>query len=192
MKHTRPPTPSQLSAGINSVSASNILAMRFRRSGLYGDELAEATVAVCEGMTRKGWIVFTWLEPELFYIKTTNQFSSQLELTIDLPTFGSRAPEREFQLSDMIELRGTSEGYELILLTREERYSGSDTTRGKGLVLFRLPYKFLWSLQGDPFESHKKAKEILTAAGFAYQSDAEVSQAWDYRNEYGSLKWWDV
>jgi hypothetical protein len=92
----------------------------------------------------------------------------------------------------MIEMRSTGEGYELGLLTREQRYCWPDTTRDKGLVLFRLPYKFFRALQGDPYERHTKAKEILSAAGLTYHSDAEVSSAWDYQNQYGSLRWWDV
>ena len=89
-------------------------------------------------------------------------------------------------------MRGTLEGYELVLLTREERYSWPETTREKGLVLFKLPYKFFWALQGDRWEGHKKATEILADAGLTYHSDAEVSSAWDYRNQYGSFRWWEV
>jgi hypothetical protein len=36
----------------------------------------------------------------------------------------------------------------------------------EGPVLFKLPYEIFWSLQGDPWDSHKKAREILTSAGF--------------------------
>jgi hypothetical protein len=57
--------------------------------------------------------------------------------------------------------------------------------------MFMLPYKSFWALQRG-YECHAKAREILTAAGLAYHSDAEVMSAWDYRNKYGSFRWWDV
>lgn len=88
-------------------------------------------------------------------------------------------------------MRTTTEGYELALLTREQLYSLHGSTRGKGLVMFMLPYKFFWALQRG-YEGHDKAREILTAAGLTYHSDAEVMSAWDYRNKYGSFRWWDV
>jgi hypothetical protein len=143
-------------------------------------------------MTGRGWIIFTWLEPELFYINTTNHYSSSLEINIDLPAYGARESKPGMELADMIEMRRTGEGYELVLLTREQRYCWPHTTRDKGLVLFKLPYKFFWALQGDPFESHRKAKEILAVAGLTYHSYAEVSNAWDYQNQYGSFRWWGV
>jgi len=93
-------------------------------------------------MTGRGWVTFTWLEPELFYINTTNYYTSSLEINIDLPAYGARESKHGTELTDMIEMRSTGEGYELGLLTREQRYCWPDTTRDKGLVLFRLPYKF--------------------------------------------------
>ncbi|RZU35448.1 hypothetical protein [Edaphobacter modestus] len=160
-------------------------------AGLYNDALSEAAGLISKDMPGRGWIVFTWLEPELFYVNTTNHYSSTLEINIDLPAYGDRVSKRTFELSDQIEMRTTTEGYELALLTREQLYSLHGSTRGKGLVMFMLPYKFFWALQRG-YESHDKAREILTAAGFTYQSDAEVMSAWDYRNKYGSLRWWDV
>ncbi len=163
-------------------------------AGLYDDELAAATEAIAKGMTGNGWITFTWLESELFYVNTTNQFGAQLEFSIDLPAYGSRQPQRALELSDLLEMRMTSEGYyELVLLTREQRYS-SHSMRGIGLVLFRLPYKFFWALQGDPYDfgRHDKVKAILAEEGLTYWADAEVSSAWDYKNEYGTFRWWDV
>jgi hypothetical protein len=182
----RPFTRLQFRIGISHIG------LALQEAGLYGDELSEAVGVIVKGMTGRGWIIFTWLEPELFYVNTTNQYSSKLEIDIDLPMYGAREPKHSGELSDMIEMRSTVEGYELVLLTREERYSWPDMTRGKGLVLFKLPYKFLYSLQGDPLESHKKVSEVLATSGFTYHSDAEVWNAWDYRNKYGSLKWWDV
>ena len=131
----------------------NFLANALQDAGIYLDELPEAAQALSDGLKGRGWIIFTWLEPELFYLDTENHFSSTLELSIDLASFGSRMPERVFQLSDMVELRSTSDGYELALVTREQRYASSGYTRDVGLILFKLPYKFFWALQGagDPW-----------------------------------------
>jgi hypothetical protein len=96
-----------------------------------------------------------------------------------------------FELADRIEMRMTSEGYEVVLLTREQLYANY-STRGVGLVLFKLPYKALWALQGGIFHAHKKATEALEAADFTYHSDAEVSSAWDFQNKDGSFRWWGV
>jgi hypothetical protein len=182
----RPFTRLQFRIGISYIG------LALRDAGLYGEELSEAVALVSSGMTGRGWIIFTWLEPELFYINTTNHYSSSLEINIDLPAYGARESKHGMELADMIEMRRTGEGYELVLLTREQRYCWPHTTRDKGLVLFKLPYKFFWALQGDPFESHRKAKEILAVAGLTYHSDAEVSNAWDYQNQYGSFRWWGV
>ena len=173
------------------IALSN-LAAALQAAGLYEDE-PEAIAAIYESMTGKGYITFTWLEPELFYVHTTDQFKTGLEFSIDLPPFGTRKPER-YELSDMLEMRMTGEGYELVLLTREQRYCWPETTRGKGVVLFRLPYTFFGSLRGDPYavETSKKTAAILSGAGLTYWSDAEVSNAWDYKNEYGTFRWWDV
>jgi hypothetical protein len=160
-------------------------------AGLYDEEISEAVGLIQSGMAGHSWIVFTWLEPELFYINTTNLYSSTLEINIDLPAYGARVNKRTFELSDLIEMRTTTEGYELALLTREQLYSTPGSTRGKGLVLFNLPYKFFWALQGD-YESHKKAAELLAVTGLIYHSDTEVGSAWDYQNQYGSFRWWDV
>jgi len=182
----RPFTRLQFRIGISNIG------LALQEAGLYGDELSEAAGLISNGMTGRGWIIFTWLEPELFYVNTTNHYSSKLEISIDLPVYGEREAKHTFELPDMIEMRRTGEGYELVLLTREDRYCWPNTTRDKGLVLFKLPYEFFWTLQGDPFESHKKAMKILAIAGFTYHSDAEVSSAWDYRSKYGSFRWWDV
>jgi hypothetical protein len=40
--------------------------------------LAEAAGAISEGMTGKGGIIFTWLEPEFFYVNTTLQLLRSL------------------------------------------------------------------------------------------------------------------
>jgi hypothetical protein len=160
-------------------------------AGLYGEDLSEAVGLISTGMEGRGWIVFTWLERELFYVNTTNHYSSTLEISIDLPAYGAREKKRTFELSDMIEMRMTDQGYEVVLLTREQLYSAGPA-RKIGLVLFTLPYKVFWALQGDPFEAHKKASELLATAGFTYFSDAEVMSAWEFRNKYGTFRWWDV
>ena len=94
----------------------------------------------------------------------------------------------------MLEMRMTSEAYELVLLTREERYCWPETTRDKGVVLLRLPYKFFGAMRGDPYAigRHEKQSAILAESGLTYWADAEVSTAWEYRNEYVRIRWWDV
>jgi hypothetical protein len=180
----------QFSIGINFATA-------LKSAGLYSEELDEASKAIGNEMPGKGWIVFTWLEPELWYVNTSNLFSSPLELHIDLPAFGTRQPQRPPELSDSVEMRlAEGGGYELVLLTREQRYCWPESTRDKGVVLFKLPYKFFWALQGNPFEGsyerHKNVETILTAAGFTLFSDNEIPDIWDYRNDYGSFRWWGV
>jgi hypothetical protein len=165
------------------------LASALKDAGLYDDDELEAAASLSyKEMLGRGFIIFTWMEPELFFINTTNLYSSHLEISIDLPGYRERAPTREFQLADMIELRLASSSYELVLLTREQRYSNS-----KGLVLFNLPYTFFRSLRfDDPYESHDKLTEILAGEGLTYHSIPEVRSGWDYRNKYGSFRWWDV
>jgi len=158
-------------------------------AGLYPGELTEVSSSICGGMDGKGWVVFTWLEPQLFFVNTTNLFTSKLEVEIDLPAMGSRMPRRKSQLSDVIEMRRTSDGYELVFLTREQRY---ETSKASPLVLFTLPYKFFWALQSEHFAAYKEVEEILRGVGFRYQSDLDVSEAWSYRNEFGSFHWWNV
>lgn len=161
-------------------------------AGLYRDELAEATQSITAAMTGNGWIIFTWLEYGLFYVNTTNHFCSMLQASIDLPPFGERMSKPNFKLPDRIEMRSTPAGYELVLLTREDRYVRTGT-HGKGVVLFQLPYKFFEALQdGDPYESFHRAKKLLGSVGFTYHSDAVYSEIWHYQNTYGSLRWWDV
>lgn len=185
--YAKPPfTRFQFRLGIEHLGRALVAA------GLYGDELEAAAGAIYAGMTGKGWIIFTWLEPDLFYVNTTDRFSSTLEVSIDLPAFGARLPEREFQLADMIEMQSSAKGYELVLLSREQRY-GRSGSGDKGIVLLLLPFAFLRSMQTtDPSESNRIIKEALTAAGYTYDSDPEVRQAWSYRNQYGSLRWWNV
>lgn len=175
-----------------AISITN-LGAALQAAGLYTDELP-AMPSIYAGMSGKGGIVFTWLESQLFFINTTNQFESHLEFFIDVPAHGSRNSERSLELSDTLEMRMTNEAYELVLLTREERYSWPETTRGKGLVLFRLPYTFWREMQGDPYKvgKHEKVKAILEGVGLTYWADTEVSSAWEYKNEYGTFRWWDV
>lgn len=158
-------------------------------AGLYGDELSEASAQISEGIAGHGWIVFTWLEPELFYINTTNLYSSRLDISIGLPSYGARVIEGTFT-SDQIEMRTTMEGYELVLQTREQLFS-SEPRRSIGLVLFKLPYKAFWAMQRG-YEAHWETRKLLEAAGLTYSSDPEFSNHWEYRNQYGSFRWWDV
>jgi len=95
----------------------------------------------------------------------------------------------------MLELRGTMEGYELVLISREQRYCWPDTTSGKGLVLLSLPYKFLGAFQGsgEAWQCRKKATDILdTLPHMKYRSNPDVPKASDYYNEYVSLHWWEL
>lgn len=168
------------------------LGRAIKEAGIYeDDEFKEAMPAIFAGMAGHGSIVVTWLERELFYVNTTNHYSSTMETIIDLPSYGTRGQNGILDLPDILEMRMAAEGYELVLLTREQRYA-SRRTRDKGIVLFKMPYKALWAFQGDSFEVHKNVTEILATSGLVYHSDAEVSSAWDYQNEYGSFRWWDV
>jgi hypothetical protein len=164
-------------------------------AGLYADELPQASSIISEKLIGNGWIIFTWLESELFFLNTINRYSSTLDFSIDLPMVGIRQPERRYELTDMIEMRSATDGYELVLLTREDRYCWPDSTRNKGLVLFTFPYKFFWAFQGtgEPREREKEAHKVLAEVpSLKYQEVAEVASRWDYQSEYGSFRWWPI
>jgi hypothetical protein len=146
-------------------------------------------------LSGKGRIIFTWLEPELFYINATSAFSSTLEFSISLPAVGKRAEPLRTRLADVVEIRSGDSCYEVVLLTSEQQYCWPESTRNKGLVLFRLPYKFMWALQavGEPWESNQKAHAILAAEpDLKYREIAEVRNGWDYVGTYAVLKWWHL
>jgi hypothetical protein len=168
------------------------LGLALKDAGLYDGEIPEAVEHIYKGMSGHGSVIFTWLESELFFVNTTNHYSSRLEITMDLPAYRAREAAHRSQLADMIEMRRTNEGYELVLLTREQRYSDFGNTRDKGLVLFKLPYKLFGALQGDQFQSDIKATEILETTGLVYHLLEGVSDGWDYRNKYGTFRWWEV
>jgi hypothetical protein len=155
-------------------------------AGLYGDELSEASALISEGLAGHGSIVFTWLEPELFYINTTNLYSSRLDIHFDLPAYGARANEPTFT-RDRIEMRYTMEGYELVLQTGEHLVS-SGPGRSTGVVLFKLPYKAFWAMQRG-CQAHEETRKLLEAAGFTYSSFRRNGEC---RNQYGWFRWKEV
>jgi hypothetical protein len=164
-------------------------------AGLYADDSSDSLSKIAEKMPDGGWITFTWLEPDFFFINTANRYSSTLEFSVDLPMIGTRQNQARYELTDMIEMRSANDGYELVLLTREERYCWPGTTRDKGLVLFSLPFRFLWAFQGkgDAWDREKKAHKMLAEIpGLEYHELADVPTGWDYQNEYGSFRWWTL
>ena len=83
----RPFTRYQFAISITNLGAA------LQAAGLYKDELP-AMPSIYASMSGEGGMVFTWLEPQLLFIDTTNQFESHLEFFIDLPAHGSRKLER--------------------------------------------------------------------------------------------------
>ena len=57
------------------------------------------------GPYSSGFITFTWLEHDLFFMNTASIFSNRAELTISIRPFGSRALKVGNGLPDCIELR---------------------------------------------------------------------------------------
>jgi len=172
------------------------LGRALERAGIYPEEEIESTAyRVEKEITGKGRIIFTWLEPSLFYINTTNFFCSTLDLNLSVPSFGERAEKLRSHLPDLLEIRTGNDGYELVFLTSEQQYCWPDTTRDKGLVLFKLPYKFMWALQtvGEPWEANKESHAILAREpSLNYNEIPEVSAGWDYSGNYVNLKWWPL
>jgi hypothetical protein len=165
-------------------------------AGIYSEEEVEgAAYWICKEITGNGRIVFTWLEPSLFYINTTDFFCSTLSLNLRVPSFGERAEKLLPHLPDLIEIRSGNDAYELVFLTSEQQYCWPESTRDKGLVLFRLPYKFMWALQtvGEPWEANKEAHAILAREpNLKYREFAEIPNGWDYVGNYVDLKWWPL
>jgi hypothetical protein len=169
-------------------------------AGIYTeDEIKQNNGALWDslGPYSSGYITFTWLEQDLFFMNTASVFSEFAELTISLKPLGRRAEQsgNRLQLSDCIELRG-KDGYELLLIKSESR-CGWDSPEGPTLTLIKLPYEFFRSLQ-EPTnwntrritDYHKRQDEILERAGLKRWQDDEVSDFWDYRGKYADLHWW--
>jgi hypothetical protein len=169
-------------------------------AGIYSeDEVKQNNGALWEslGPYSSGYITFTWMEQDLFFMNTASIFSEFAELTINLKPFGRRAEQigNRFQLPDSIELRGKDE-YELLLIKSESR-CGWDSPEGPTLTLIKLPCEFFRTLQGPPkwnirkiLENEKRQNEILESAGLTRWQDSEVVNSWYYRGQYAELHWW--
>jgi hypothetical protein len=166
------------------------------KAGIYPEGEIESTeYKISKEITGNGRIVFTWLEPSLFYINTTNFFCSTLSLNLSVPPFCERAEKLRSHLPDLLEIRTSNDGYELVFLTSEQQYCWPESTSDKGLVLFRLPYKFMWALQtvGEPWEADKQAHAILAREpDLKYHELPEIPNGWDYVGNYVNLKWWPM
>lgn len=165
-------------------------------AGIYSeDEVKQNNDTLSEslGAYSSGYISFTWLEPNLFFMNTASHFAEFAEITIYLKPFGDRTLKIGKSLPDCLELRGKDE-YELVLSKVEDR--GPMGEEGRTLVLMKLPCEFLQSLQTQPkrherYTAHfDRQRGILERAGLTYWSDEEVSDAWDFRGEYADLHWW--
>jgi len=168
----------------------------FVDAGIYSeDEVKQNQSALWESLGSSGYITFTWLQQDLFFMNRDSFFSEFAELTINLKPFGDRAQKiRNLQL-DCLELRGKGDAYELVLIKSENR-SGWINPEGPNLTLVKLPYEFFRVLQ-EPGKGYKwvsgalkRQREILEQAGLEYWQDGEVPSAWDYRGKYVDLHWW--
>ena len=154
------------------------------------------------GSYSSGYITFTWLQQDLFFMNTASVFSEFAALTISLKPFGKRAEEIGNplrQLPDCIELRGRGDAYELVLIKSENRRGWIDP-EGPTVPLIKLPYEFFRSLQ-EPFrghkpfrdrvlDHHKRQGETLERVGLKYWQHEELSDVWDYQGRYADLHWW--
>jgi hypothetical protein len=170
-------------------------------AGIYSEEeVKQDKDALWEslGAYSSGYITFTWLQQDLFFMNTASCFAELAELTISLKPFGRRALEvgkPSHRLPDCIELRGKGDAYELVLIKSENR-SGWIDPEGPTVTLMKLPYEFLRNLQ-EPGKGYKwvwgalkRQREILENTGLEYWQDAEVPSAWDYKGKYANLHWW--
>jgi hypothetical protein len=166
------------------------------KAGIYSEEEIEsAAYRIEEEITGNGRIVFTWLEPSLFYVNTTSFFCSTLSLNLSVPSFGGRGEKVRSDLPDLLEIRTGNDSYELVFLTSEQQYCWPESTSDKGLVLFRLPYKFMRALQtvGEPWEANKAAHAVLAGEpDLKYHELPEIPNGWDYVGNYVNLKWWPL
>ena len=177
------------------------LGQAFVDAGIYSEEeIRQSGGAIWHslGPYSNGYITFTWLEQDLFFMNTASAFSESAELTISLRPFGRRAEELGNplqKLPDCIELRGWEHAYELVLIKSEHR-AGWTEPEGPSVTLIKLPYEFLHSLQSRPrrhesYTSHfDRQRGMLERAGLTYWPGGEVPEAWDFRGKYADLHWW--
>ena len=170
-------------------------------AGIYTeDEIKQNNGALWDslGPYSSGYITFTWLEQDLFFMNTASVFSEFAELTISLKPFGRRADEIGNplrHLPDCIELRGKGDAYELVLIKSENRRGWIDP-EGPAVALIKLPYEFLRSLQTQPKRHESlmayfdKQRGMLERVGLKYWADDEMSDVWDYKGKYADLHWW--
>jgi len=171
-------------------------------AGIYTeDEVKQDKDALWEslGAYSSGYITFTWLQQDLFFMNTASSFAEFAELTISLKPFGRRAVvvgSPSHQLPDCIELRGKGDAYELVLIKSENREGWIDP-EGSTVTLMKLPYAFFRSLQvplkwdlRKILENEKRQNEILEGAGLTRWQDSEVLSAWGYKGQYADLHWW--
>lgn len=170
-------------------------------AGIYSeDELKRDSGVVWEslGSHSSGYITFTWLQPDLFFMNTASTFSEFAELTISLKPLGRRSEELGNplrKLPDCIELRGREDAYELILIKSENRRGWIDP-EGPTVTLIKLPYECLRSLQTQPKRHESltayfdRQRGILERTGLKYWEHDEMSDVWDYQGKYADLHWW--
>lgn len=167
-------------------------------AGINTAEEIEQNNALSEslGTYSSGYITFTWLEPELYFMNDSSRFAESPELSISLKPFGERAKQIRSWVGDCIELRGTLKGYELALIKAEHR-KGWAHPEGDVLTLMMLPYEFIHSLQKEPSPRESltaffdRQREMLERTGLKYLNDLEVREAWDYKGKYAVLHWWE-
>ncbi len=166
-------------------------------AGIYSeDEVKQNNGALSEslGAYSSGYITFTWLQPDLFFMNTAGHFAEFAEITVYLKPFGDRALKIGKSLPDCLELRGKDE-YELVLSKVEDR--GPMGEEGNTLVLMKLPHDFLRSLQGplkraETITGHfQRQREMLERVGLKYWEHDEMSDVWGYQGKYADFRWWE-
>ena len=170
-------------------------------AGIYSeDEVKQDKDALWEslGAYSSGYITFTWLQQDLFFMNTASSFAEFAELTISLKPFGRRAEEignPHRRLPDCIELRGKGDAYELVLIKSENRAGWIDP-EGPIVTLIKLPYEFFHSLQTQPKRHESltayfdRQRGMLERTGLKYWEHEEMSDVWDYQGKYADLRWW--
>lgn len=166
-------------------------------AGIYSEEeIKQVSSALWDSLGKysSGYITFTWLQQDLFFMNTSSIFSSVAELSIGLIPFGSR--KTSWGSPDSIELRDRGDAYELVLIKSENR-SHWIHCEGPSVRLMELPHAFFRSLQEPPtwnilktMENEKRQNEILESAGLTRWQDSEVSSNWAYKGQYAELHWW--
>jgi hypothetical protein len=169
-------------------------------AGIYTEEeVNEDSSKVWEslGQYSSGFITFTWLEHDLFFMNIASHFSERAELTVDLEPFGSRALKIGNRLPDCIELRPCGAAYELVLIKSESR-TGLDSPEGPTITLIKLPIEFFCALQAPPLTADSRGtefklqREILERAGLKFWQADEVRSAWDFKGKYADFHWWEL